>query len=42
MVTDATAGFYRARFSGLTEARAKAACETLKAKNQACMVIGPA
>jgi D-alanyl-D-alanine carboxypeptidase (penicillin-binding protein 5/6) len=42
LVTDASAGFYRARFSGLTEARARAACETLKAKNQACMVIGPA
>lgn len=42
LVTDASAGFYRARFAGLTEAKAKAACETLKAKNQACMVIGPA
>jgi D-alanyl-D-alanine carboxypeptidase len=42
LVTDASAGFYRARFSGLTEARARAACETLKAKNQACMVIDPA
>lgn len=42
LVTDASAGFYRARFVGLTEAKAKAACATLKAKNQACMVIGPA
>lgn len=40
-VTDASSGFYRARFTGLTESRAKAACETLKASRQACMVIGP-
>ena len=40
-VTDRSSGFYRARFTGLTESRAKAACETLKASRQACMVIGP-
>lgn len=42
LITDASTGFYRARFAGLTEAKARAACETLKAKNQACMVIRPA
>ncbi len=42
MVTDPSSGFYRARFTGLTEAKAKDACETLKARNQACMVIDPA
>lgn len=40
-VTDASGGFYRARFTGLTESRAQEACETLKAKRQACMVIKP-
>jgi D-alanyl-D-alanine carboxypeptidase (penicillin-binding protein 5/6) len=40
-VTDAAQGFYRARFTGLTEAKAREACETLKAQRQACMVIKP-
>ena len=42
MVTDPSSGFYRARFTGLSEAKARDACETLKARNQACMVIDPA
>ena len=35
-------GSYRARFSGYTEATAKDACQALKAKRLACMVIKPA
>ena len=42
MVTDPSSGFYRARFTGMTEDKARAACEVLKAKRQACMVIDPA
>lgn len=34
-------GAYRARFSGYTEASAKDACQALKAKRLACMVIRP-
>ena len=35
------AGKYRARFSGLTEKEAKAACSALKAKKQPCAVMPP-
>ncbi|MBP6878854.1 MAG: D-alanyl-D-alanine carboxypeptidase [Phenylobacterium sp.] len=35
-------GTYRARFSGYTEASAKDACQALKAKRLACMVVRPA
>ncbi|MBA4014378.1 MAG: peptidase M15 [Phenylobacterium sp.] len=35
-------GSYRARFSGYTEASAKDACQALKAKRLACMVVKPA
>lgn len=35
-------GSYRARFSGYTEASAKDACQALKAKRLACMVVRPA
>ena len=34
-------GSYRARFSGYTEASAKDACQALKAKRLACMVVRP-
>lgn len=34
-------GKYRARFSGMSEGDAKAACKTLKAKKQPCAVIAP-
>ena len=34
-------GSYRARFSGFTEASARDACQALKAKRLACMVIKP-
>lgn len=36
-----TNGFYRAQFTGLTAEAARAACATLKAKRQVCMVIEP-
>jgi D-alanyl-D-alanine carboxypeptidase (penicillin-binding protein 5/6) len=35
------AGSYRARFSGYTEASARDACQALKAKRMACMVVKP-
>ncbi len=35
-------GSYRARFSGYTESSAKDACQALKAKRLACMVVKPA
>jgi D-alanyl-D-alanine carboxypeptidase (penicillin-binding protein 5/6) len=35
------AGKFKARFAGLTEAEAKQACRTLKAKKQPCMVMPP-
>lgn len=34
-------GKYRARFSGLSEQEAKAACQALKAKRQPCMILPP-
>ena len=34
-------GKYRARFSGLSEKDAKAACHALKAKRQPCMILPP-
>jgi len=33
-------GNYRARFRGLNEKQAKAACQALSAKGQQCMVMG--
>ena len=35
------AGSYRARFSGYSEASARDACQALKAKRMACMVVKP-
>ena len=40
-VGDKVGGSYRARFSGYTEASARDACQALKAKRLACMVIKP-
>ncbi|MES2034126.1 MAG: SPOR domain-containing protein [Pseudomonadota bacterium] len=40
-VGDAVGGFFRVRFEGMTADAAQAACKTLKAKKQACMVIAP-
>jgi len=37
----AVGGYFRVRFEGMTADAAKAACKTLKAKKQACMVIAP-
>ncbi|WP_297799517.1 D-alanyl-D-alanine carboxypeptidase [uncultured Brevundimonas sp.] len=34
-------GWYRSRFTGMTEDKAKAACETLAARRVTCMVIQP-
>ncbi|MET4683135.1 D-alanyl-D-alanine carboxypeptidase [Brevundimonas faecalis] len=34
-------GWYRSRFTGMTEASAQAACETLSARRVTCMVIRP-
>jgi D-alanyl-D-alanine carboxypeptidase len=34
-------GWYRSRFTGFTEADARAACETLSARNVTCMVVRP-
>ena len=34
-------GKYRARFSGLSEKEARAACQALKAKKQPCQVLPP-
>jgi D-alanyl-D-alanine carboxypeptidase len=40
-IGDAVGGSFRARFTGLTESAAKAACAALKAKKQVCMVVAP-
>ncbi|MFC3076910.1 D-alanyl-D-alanine carboxypeptidase [Phenylobacterium terrae] len=40
-ITTAGGGRYRAQFTGLTEANAKAACRELQAKKQPCLVIKP-
>lgn len=40
-VAEKDGGKYRARFSGMSEGDAKAACKTLKAKKQPCMVMPP-
>jgi len=40
-IGDAVGGFFRVRFEGMTADAAQAACKTLKAKKQACMVIAP-
>ncbi|MDP1630361.1 MAG: SPOR domain-containing protein [Caulobacter sp.] len=40
-VGNAVGGYYRVRFEGMTAEAARAACQTLKAKKQACMVIAP-
>jgi len=34
-------GWFRSRFTGMTEADARAACETLSARNVTCMVVRP-
>ncbi|WP_292054658.1 MULTISPECIES: SPOR domain-containing protein, partial [unclassified Brevundimonas] len=34
-------GWYRSRFTGLTEDKAKAACEALAARRVTCMVVQP-
>ncbi|MNY52277.1 hypothetical protein D3C86_1879300 [compost metagenome] len=34
-------GWYRSRFTGMTEAAAEAACETLSERRVTCMVIRP-
>lgn len=34
-------GWYRSRFTGFTEEQARAACETLSARNVTCMVVRP-
>ncbi len=34
-------GWYRSRFTGFTEDQARAACETLSARNVTCMVVRP-
>jgi len=34
-------GWYRSRFTGMTEAAAQAACETLSERRVTCMVIRP-
>ena len=40
--TNKDGAFYKARFSGLNEKDAKAACSAVKAKKMPCMVISPA
>jgi D-alanyl-D-alanine carboxypeptidase (penicillin-binding protein 5/6) len=40
-VAEKDGGKYRARFSGMSEAEAKDACRTLKAKKQPCVVMAP-
>lgn len=40
-IATAGGGRWRAQFTGLTEANAKAACRELKAKKQPCLVIKP-
>lgn len=37
----AVGGYFRVRFEGMTADAARAACKTLKAKKQACMVVAP-
>ncbi|MFZ5669945.1 MAG: serine hydrolase [Pseudomonadota bacterium] len=37
----AVGGYYRVRFEGMSADGARAACKTLKARKQACMVIAP-
>ncbi|HEY3890051.1 MAG TPA: SPOR domain-containing protein, partial [Caulobacteraceae bacterium] len=34
-------GYYRARFSGLSAAEAKRACNALHAHHQTCVVVNP-
>ena len=41
IVQSADGGWYRSRFTGLTEDKANAACETLAARRVSCMVIRP-
>lgn len=41
LIGDKVGGSYRARFTGYTEASAKDACQALKAKRLACMVVRP-
>lgn len=40
-IGDKVGGYFRVRFEGMTADAAQAACKTLKAKKQACMVIAP-
>lgn len=40
-VQQTDSGWFRARFTGLTEEKANAACETLAARRVTCMVINP-
>lgn len=40
-IAERDSGKYRARFAGMTERDAKAACRTLKSDRQPCLVIGP-
>ena len=40
-IGSAVGGYFRVRFEGMTADAARAACKTLKAKKQACMVIAP-
>ena len=37
----AVGGYFRVRFEGMTADAAKAACKTLKARKQVCMVVAP-
>ncbi|HUO23624.1 MAG TPA: D-alanyl-D-alanine carboxypeptidase [Caulobacteraceae bacterium] len=38
---DRSAGNYRVRFAGLSEGRAREACETIKSKGAGCLALGP-
>jgi D-alanyl-D-alanine carboxypeptidase (penicillin-binding protein 5/6) len=38
---DRQAGNYRVRFAGLSQDRAREACETIKAKGSGCLALGP-
>ena len=40
-IGSAVGGYFRVRFEGMTADAARAACKSLKAKKQACMVIAP-
>jgi D-alanyl-D-alanine carboxypeptidase (penicillin-binding protein 5/6) len=40
-IGNAVGGYFRVRFEGMTADAARAACKTLKAKKQACMVVAP-